>query len=290
MNKKPSDADNNPTRVVVATLNVNGLPSFRQNARAKALLLPYRIRHVELCRQLEASDIDVLNLQEVFTHRDRRLFERYLPSFKYAVWEVSVLGPKGALVTLSRLPLKKVRYESFYSVTKQVDRSNLPALSLVKSALKGVLVSKLESTPLTIFNAHPLANDDWDWSSDNRFHGLQEAQLGKLGVLIREAGYEKEGAVALACDLNVAKDSQLFRTFIANCNLEDAFLGDQAPTFLAAFLESGQHAPSIDVILASDGVVTTKSRKLFEGTADADQYEGVYLTDHVGQATTLTLS
>jgi exonuclease III len=275
-------------RVTLATLNVNGLPAARQNARTRSLLAPYQARHRALCEALEASDIDVVNLQEVFTHQDQRLFERYLPSFTYSAFEKSLLGPKGALATFSRLPLEKVGYKSYFSATRQADRTELPRTALAKSALKGVLVSRLATAPLSIINTHPLANDDWDWRRTNRFHSLQQAQLGKLARTIVQESTVPGQQLVLGCDANVAKGSAPFNEFLTTSGLHDAFADDTEPTFYGAFLYDPKLAPCIDFILHTSGITISDQRRVPTTGPLNEDGTPIFLTDHQGLQATLS--
>jgi hypothetical protein len=89
----------------------------------RSLLLPYPVRFRALGGLIESSDINVINFQEVFTHRQRRLLDASLPSFGYSTYDPSATGPKGALVTFSKFPIQKSRHESFYSSSRLADRS-----------------------------------------------------------------------------------------------------------------------------------------------------------------------
>lgn len=285
-----SKKESRPKNAVVATLNVNGLPRFRQNARTRELLLPYDARHRKLCELIEASKIDIINLQEVFTHQDRRILEEHLPSFKYASFEPSFVGPKGALMTFSRLPMEKVRYESYAAAAKSVDRTELPLFSKTKSAMKGVLISRITTLPLTVLNTHPLANDDWDWSSDNRFHALHEATLGQLMTIVHQQSPKGEdGAIFLGGDLNIAKDSELFPRFLGKAGLWDAFHDDVSPTFYEEFLDPELHARCIDVLLVSNNTEVIRHQRIFEGKAMISGEGESYLTDHFGLSATIKL-
>jgi exonuclease III len=287
MSKKTVHTNIKLKKVVVATLNINGLPSFRHDARTKALLLPHQIRHRELCRYLEASDIDVINFQEIVTYRNYWLLKACLPSFGYVSFEPSLLGPKGALVTFSRLPMEKVSYGSYREVVKLVEASVLPRLSMTKMKMKGILVSQLKNVPLTVINTHPLANDDWDWSDNNRFYALHKAQLSKLASLIQNLRAANKNAIILGSDLNIAKDSSLFRDFLSKCELHDIFQGDTHPTFHSEFVEPGKLARCIDYLLTSNGVVMETSHRIFEGRVSVRGYGDIYITDHEGLCATL---
>lgn len=267
--------------IVMATLNVNGLYSFRQDSNTRSLLRPYPVRFRALGALIETSDISVINFQEVFTHRQRRLLGASLPSFGYSTYEPSATGPKGALVTFSKFPIQKSRYESFYSSSRLADRTHLPSLTLAKSSLKGTLVSLVTDSSLAIINAHPLANDDWDWSSANRFHSLEEMQLGKIASIVNDL--EANGLeVALGADLNVSKSSDLFSAFLGKAGLHDAFEGDVEPTFHAEFVAGRRDPECIDYLLASNNLKLDKAYRFLEGKVEVGGEGEIYLTDHQG--------
>lgn len=265
----------------MATLNVNGLYSFYKDVHTRSLLPPYSARFPVLGKCIEASDIEIINFQEVFTHRQRRLLSASLPTFQHCAYESSLTGPRGALVTFSRLPIQMIRYESFSSVSRTADRASLPPLVLAKSSLKGVLVSRLSGVSLAIVNSHPLANYDWDWSSSNRFRAIEEAQLGKVASIARDLEAKGFG-VALGADLNVAKGSVLFRALLDKAGLRDVFEGDDEPTFHNEFVTEGRHPECIDYLLVGGRIKAGKRARLFEHKMKIDGGGKIFLTDHQG--------
>jgi endonuclease/exonuclease/phosphatase family metal-dependent hydrolase len=87
-------------RLRIATFNVAGLPSA---------LAPLRRRAPLFCQYLQ--DVDVLNLQEVWTARALATVRAHLPAFPH------VAGRRGGLATLSRHPFAAMRYTSFRRAT-----------------------------------------------------------------------------------------------------------------------------------------------------------------------------
>src|SRR5262245_23526471 len=88
----------------IVSLNVGGLPF--------SLPAPKQ-RMAELCRRIEKSDVDVVNLQEVWTHPLLAFIRGRLPSFSYGAWRPGLAGqPAGGLATFSRLPPGAVSYTS----------------------------------------------------------------------------------------------------------------------------------------------------------------------------------
>ncbi len=84
-----------PAAIRVMSLNVCGLPSR---------LAPPPDRAPHFCQLVDESDIDVLNLQEVWGRTLSRI-RAGLPSFPFVAWRRGLAGqPAGGLVTFSRRP------------------------------------------------------------------------------------------------------------------------------------------------------------------------------------------
>ena len=264
-----------PKKLTIATFNTFGVPTSRPS--------PIE-RYGKLCDSLQTSDIDIVNLQEVYTRKQLRFLQKGLTHFPYLSFKPSPIGPRGALVTFSKLPVRRENYISFFQATKSVDRSDLPEFSLVKSALKGILISRLPTIPMTIFNVHLTANKDNDWSPENRFHSLHEAQLDVLinAIKSRQA---KDEDIVVDGDFNIASDSALYRNFVLRSGLTDAFGGHPSPTFHSEFLEEGREPHCIDHLLKSDAddrYEVVEASTLFDEQVTMSDGERHYISDHIG--------
>jgi hypothetical protein len=163
----------NQGSIQVATLNVCGLPS--------SALPPLPERAVEFCRHLDESDIDVVNLQEVWGRGKLELFRARLPSFPYVAWRRGMAGqPAGGLATFSRVPLGAVAYTSFRGAVPSTGGARFRAKRAVYSFLQGALTVELAGRGVVVANTHLTANKDGVWSSDNRYHVFQRRQLAIL--------------------------------------------------------------------------------------------------------------
>src|SRR5204863_397822 len=100
--RKPADAimwrmDGEPAAIHVMSLNVCGLPSALPSMKERA---------AHFCRHIDESDIDVVNLQEVWGRRALAVIRARLPSYPFVAWRRGTAGqPAGGLVTFSRLPV-----------------------------------------------------------------------------------------------------------------------------------------------------------------------------------------
>jgi endonuclease/exonuclease/phosphatase family metal-dependent hydrolase len=252
-------------RMTVASLNIRGVPvtGSRLAARCQAI-----------AAEFDASEADVVCLQEVLTYYHLRLLSKGLPSFRHVLFRRSALGPAGGVVTFSRLPAAGVRYQRFPRTLP----AGVPPRAGVTALLKGMLVTEL-ACGARVVNVHPVANSDGDWSPGNRFGRLQRQQLRAISRLLR--GLSGDFPVIACGDFNVARDSDLWREFVSACGLADAFAGQCPPTFRAEYLAPGQVPRCIDFILVSDGITVTDPRVILDGKHNLPGGEG-HLSDHVG--------
>jgi len=248
--------------LVVASLNTRGLP-LRGGRIAE--------RYPEIAAWFESSTVDVVNLQEVFTYYHLTRLTRHMPSYRQVSYRRSLLGPAGGLVTLSRVPLAGTRYHGLPArgVPPTMRRSGR-----LHARIKGALVTRLAAPDLHLVNIHPVANTDGDWSTGNRFHALQQAQLARVARVVGGL----PGPVVLCGDFNVARDSQLHRDFMASTGLVDAFDGTCPPTFRAEYLPPGRPSFCIDFILTSSSLRAQEATVIL-----ADRP----VSDHVGLRATI---
>jgi sphingomyelin phosphodiesterase 2 len=252
-------------RLTVATLNTRGIPL------AGARLAE---RYAAIGKGLEASDIEVVNFQEVLTYYHLRLLTRRMPSFRHASFRPSAAGPAGGLVTLSLLPVAGSAYHRF---GVRLDVAGLPRLTRFLAPMKGTLVTRLAAPRICIVNTHPTANWDGDWSESNRFYPIHKAQLAALARLV--SGLPRP---AVVCgDFNIARDSTLFSEFITGTGLADAFDGRCPPTFRAEYLSPGSSPRCIDFILVA-GPINVEAADLLLADKQPLSAGPAYLSDHVG--------
>ena len=243
------------TRLTVASLNTRGVPLFSSDLRS---------RYTAIAKAFETSDTDVVNLQEVFTYYHLRLLRTSMPSYR-ASFRPSAAGPAGGLVTFSRHPVTGTTYKRFPTPPVAEIRA-LPRMSRLTASLQGMLRTGLPG--ITILNTHLSANRDGDWSPTSRYHGLQQTQLTTLA---QYAGTVEEPAV-LTGDFNIARDSSLYRNFLGNSRLTDAFGDDCPPTFHQAYLPPDRPPHCIDFVLLSGPKLTVESAHLDDS----------YPSDHLG--------
>jgi len=283
-----------PATIRVATFNVLGLPGALPRLADRA---------VEICRRLNASDIDVVNLQEVWGPRAFTALRAGLPSYPHIAWHRGIgARPAGGLVTFSRLPLDGVAFRSYRGTRPDAGHLGFRLRLAVNSMLQGVLITTLAGRRTVVANTHMTANKDGDWSAGNRHHGMQRDQLRRLHAMVRRAaggagqhstaGQQStadEQTAVLTGDFNVASDSPLYPTIVDNGHWRDPFADTDPPTFHVAYLPPGSTGRRIDYLLVSGPASVAEARVLFAEPVELDDGRRTHLSDHVALAARITL-
>ncbi|PBC75560.1 endonuclease/exonuclease/phosphatase family metal-dependent hydrolase [Streptomyces sp. TLI_235] len=265
--------------IAVATLNV--CCGLRNSLR------PVKERAAEICARVEQTDVDVLNLQEVWTPGLLGFLRGRLPSFPHVACSTGVFGrPMGGLVAFARVPVQSVAFRSFRAT--RPDRGNplFRAGGAVTAGLQGVLTYELTGRRTILGNAHLSANRDGDWSAGNRHEALQRAQLRAVHEALRRAGRSDTRLALLVGDFNLPSTCGLYRRAVDGGAWRDPFAAADLPTFHAPLLPAGARAHRVDYVLvqgdpgrhpvtAAD-LLLTEPVRLPSGAAS-------YLSDHMAQ-------
>jgi len=235
-------------------------------------LRPAAVRVAGICRGIEALDVDVVNLQEVWTPGLLARIRDGLPSLPHVAWRRGIGGqPAGGLATLSRDPATDVRYRTLRRARVGAGGPVFRLLRAVEAGFHGVLLATLAGDPpVLVGNVHLTANRDGDWSAGNRHHRFQAAQLALLRDAMRSAG-----PAVLTGDFNVASDCPLYPSIVDGWH--DPFTATDPPTFHQAMLPPGRCAKRIDYILVRGVEQPVGTEVLFTGSAPHD-----LLSDHAG--------
>lgn len=282
------DAANSPagrsTTVGVFSLNVGGLPSA---------LPPVRERAVEFCRRIEESGADIVNLQEVWTPRLLDFIRARLPSFGSIAWRAGVAGrPAGGLVSFSRLPLAGVAFISFRGVRPHAGTPLFRGMKALNSRLQGVLIFEVGERRTLVGNVHLSANRDGDWSTDNRHHAFQRAQLLALHDALRQARNAETEMLILSGDLNIPSTTALYPLVVDGDTWRDPFAAADQPTFHAQLLPPGRIPRRIDYLLVSGDArryPVTEAATLFAEPVSLPDGRRMFLSDHLALTIRLPL-
>jgi endonuclease/exonuclease/phosphatase family metal-dependent hydrolase len=258
--------------LTIVTMNVRGVPFSRPSPALRAAQIGHAI---------EGMAADVVNLQEVHSYRMLHALRARMPSLRFMAMKRGLFGPAGGLVTLTRHPIETPTFHSLFRLNRRLRSSTLPALTL---GGKGMLVTRLAGQSMVLVNVHLSPNKDGDWSRDNRFWPVHQAQLRVLARLIATPAISEADLAIICGDFNIAKDSDLIDGFMSQTGVHDAFEGDLAPTFHLEFLEAGRRPHCIDYILiggSGDSKVASAEQVMTEKVVLADGTE-TFPSDHVG--------
>jgi len=247
----------------VLTFNVCGLPTA---------YTPIADRAPGFCRELEQHDLDVINLQEVWTRSALEVIRANLPSFPYVAWRPGIgRQPAGGLATFSRHPIGRVSYTSYRRAVPPVGGLRFRLKRTLNTFLQGVLVVDLPGPDVTIANTHLTANKDGDWSAENRYFPFQAAQLRRLHAAVPAT----DRLTVLTGDFNVAACGPLYPAIVDGGRWRDLF--ESGPvTFHREFLPPGSGGHRIDYLLCSPSTYPVRETGLLFTTGDPE-----FLSDHV---------
>jgi endonuclease/exonuclease/phosphatase family metal-dependent hydrolase len=251
------------------TLNCFGVPTGTTRRRLFAL-----------ARELEQSDYAMVALQEVQGHRYRRLLSEACLSFQARAYEPFAHAPKGGLLTLARLPIKRWRFTLYRS------RIISHALALMDWMLhKGVLETHmtLGGVPIVVLNTHLNANYSGDWSQTNRYTYNQREQLRQLAEIV--AAQPAESLVIACGDFNVPRGCWLYDEFLAASGMLDPLAGDPRATYRTPPGVPVRYALPIDFAFARapalPGLQISADLRFSDRIALAAG-RPIYLSDHLG--------
>lgn len=254
-------------------------------------LRPVRERAAGFCRRLEETDVDVVNLQEVWTPGLRRFLRDHLPSFPFVAHGTGLLGqPAGGLVSFSRTPLRSARYVPFRVALVRSGGLSFRRAPVLSSGLQGVLTFEVAGRRTVVGNVHLTANRDGDWSAGNRYEALQAAQLETVHRALRAARRGDTELMIVGGDFNVPSGSALHEGIVDAGRWRDPFAAADLPTFHAALLPAGATAHRVDYLLVHGDpgrYPVTGTELLFTEPAAMPSGGTAYLSDHVAQTVTV---
>jgi endonuclease/exonuclease/phosphatase family metal-dependent hydrolase len=238
-------------------------------------------RYTRLATILNGSSADILSLQEVHTYRHLKILKKMLKQYPYVVYKKYLYGPRGGLVTFSKMPIESCEYSNFQK------RGSLTNKSFVAKLMRnGVLLAKLSGYPIYVLNTHLTPNTDLDWSLENRISPFTYSQLMHVAE-VTDALVSMKNEVIITGDFNTPKDSELYEAFMNTSELQDVFSEYDTSTKIPELSQDGRDLERIDYIF-----LTQKNAKadvfnkehIFEKKQEVDG-EMAYLSDHIGLKT-----
>lgn len=255
----------------IATLN-----TFGAQAPTRTFFYTYK----KIGEIFNSSAVTVLHVQEVLTYFHLALLKRYiLHTFPYCTYYPSFVGPRGGLVTFSRVPLELVDFPIFSNRGYIFDISAIDIF-----LLKGILIAKIPHAPIYIMNTHFTANFLYDWKVQNKYTRIIGSQIGEFHRYLNNYAFD-DSVIIAAGDFNIAKNSRMYRHLINFPNLADVFSTDNTPTFHAEYLPQNIVPFRIDYIFVigkRDRYVIEAKTHIAREKQTVGNGESVYISDHIG--------
>ncbi|NJN82079.1 MAG: hypothetical protein HC802_07205 [Caldilineaceae bacterium] len=244
---------------------------------------PRRLR--ALARELGQMAPEVVCLQEVQTHYAHRLLVHTCRSHPEHASVPSLYAPRGALLTLARLPLSQTHFVPYETQGEWLGPTLMDRLTQ-----KGMLLTHLHHAgiPIIVINTHLLANYWANWRPESRPARQQQRQLQQLASLVR--AQPSTALVLVAGDFNLPRSSWLYDDFLTHSGMSDLLTDDPRPTYRPFPGVPVRYALPIDFVFIRpppDLRVQADADLCFnEKFAFADGRRG-YLSDHLGVRVTL---
>jgi len=264
----------------IVTFNIKGTPSFSKSTIK---------RLTEVGKFLNNENPDIVNLQEVFTYKHLEVLKNKLANYPYCLYKRALIGPKGGLVTFSKLKPIESRYIAYsYPLSLIVNLFSKGWIRVIFRNLlsgKGSLFSKFLSGKIIVVNTHMVANPTHNWSSTNKFNRIYSASIERLKDNIKGLDkYKKYKLIILTGDFNIPKNSVFYRNLIQSLGVKDVYEDFDLPTFKKVFLPKGEKGKRLDYILLKSSVkdLTIEKRgHLFEKPLIEKKVNKGFLSDHI---------
>lgn len=265
------------TTLTISSLNTYGYPAYYR----KLLLID---RYFAIADYFNTGKTDILHLQEVFTYYHLFLFTTSLTSFPYYYFEKSVLGPKGGLVTFSRIPLVKTAYYRAPSLHTPLNRS------VVEEVLgqKGMLITKIPDKDIALVNIHFKSVLNNDWNRGGKYYNMMLSQVTWFKNILRTIKFK---TVLATGDFNLDKKSSLYNELVDMTSLNDINRNIKKNTCFTKFDRSSYLAYCLDYILiygnSTKYTVLDKQYILEDKVKLGDKWG--FVSDHIGLTVTLAV-
>lgn len=271
--------------LTLISYNVFGAPFHGQRLLKTFLKTHVRKRFRLIAQEISKRDTDLLLFQEVHTYPHLYILKKALPPHFFVYFQPGIYGPKGGVVTFSKIKAHKKTFVDFAEKGSVLNKSVTGPLTQ-----RGMLLIHLTNSSIWILNTHLTQNSSGDWSEKNSYSRTVTQQLRQCSSLVkslRSKGYQ----VILGGDFNTPATTPYYQDFLTDAKVTDVFSGDTTPTDIEWF-EGKKFAQRIDYIFHSgDTPVKIEDKKLlFTEPLQTLNGDSQLLSDHVALEAKLKLS
>lgn len=271
--------------VSLLSYNVFGAPFHGQKILRTLLKTKVRKRFRLIAREIYKMNLDILLFQEVHTYPHLFVLKKALPKEYKIFYQLGIYGPKGGLVTFSKLPIHKKSFIDFFDRGVYWNKSITGPLTQ-----KGILMTKIKDRDLWILNTHMTQNSSGVWDGKSSYTNLLISQLNQCSTLISSL-HKKGYRIVIGGDFNMPDNSELYEKFLNSADLFDVYDNNKGSTYLQWF-EGEIHSGRIDYIFAQklSNIKVLQSKYVFTEPLMNEAGEEQLLSDHVGLEAKFELS
>lgn len=264
----------------IVTFNTQGTPFFSPDING---------RYKAFSKILNKESPDIICFQEISTYYHLLLLKKYL-KYPYFTYKSSFHGPKGGLVTASKVPIESVTFKNF---TTLGSFNNISFISRIVQ--NGLLLTKIKDDSLLVMNTHTFSDFEYEWSPTNQLYRYVKAQVEQL---VTESNKQQENHqhVILTGDLNIKKNSRLYKFIVEKAGAIDLFKSEDFPTYYKERLDykfKGKISARIDFMF-----LMTNKKKLYNSTikhlftekVPLNKNTSSFLSDHIGLQATISFN
>ncbi len=266
-------------KISIVSFNAFGAPFHAQRVLKTLFTTHVYKRLFSLSEEMNASDADIIALQEVNTYPQYMYLRYRLINFPYVYYKRYIQGPRGGVVFFSKLPFEKVTYITFEKSGSFMDKSIVA--SLIK---RGLLIGKVAGMPLEIINTHLTHNVLDNNSEEGNMGSIHTAQLAHI-IEYTEGQTLQNKTIILSGDFNIPKSEMLFNEFLIRSQMIDVFHEFTESTYHEEYNYKNKPLGRIDhMFLLPNGnkVSILKKKQLFEEKVLLKNGQEHYLSDHIG--------
>lgn len=259
-------------KLSVVTFNTQGTPFFSPDITG---------RYKAISKLLKKENPDIICFQEISTYYHLLLLKKYL-NYPYFIYKKSFHGPRGGLVTASKIPIDYIEFKNFTTL------GSFRNISFISHIIQnGMLLTKVKDSSLLIINTHTSSDFEFEWSSTNKYYNLVKGQIEQI---IAEVTKQKEHLhhILLTGDFNIKKNSRLYKQILNNTGALDLFKSENFPTYYNERLNykfPGKISARIDfifVITKNKKHLNPTSKHLFTEKVSVHTGISSFLSDHIG--------
>ncbi len=269
----------------IISYNVFGSPFHGERILKTFLKTKIRKRFRLIAQEINKRETDIIFFQEVHTYPHLFVLKKALSQTYKVYFQPGIFGPKGGLVTFSKLKFTKKIFIDFAEKGALWNKSVTGPLTQ-----KGMLLLKENGSNLWFINTHLTQNSKGNWNEKSIYTKLLTSQLKQCASLVNSLKNKNYNAI-IGGDFNTPATSHLYQAFLNDANVVDVFEEDTTSTFIVWF-DDIKFSERLDYIFYTKnaGISVHDKKLLFTEPLKIDKGDEQLLSDHVALEVRLTLS